>query len=431
MQLLALGLNHTTAPVSVRSAVSFSPEEIPGALASLKEMFAGSEEGGIREAMILSTCNRTEFFLAAENPEAAFRSLCRFVTDRKHIDMKEFLPHTYRYQQSDVARHTYRVASGLDSMVLGETQIVGQMKKAWREAREAGALGTGLSHLFDSTFSAAKDVRTVTAIGSQSVSLAAAGVRLAEHLFGDLSKENLLFVGAGEMIDLCAAHFCAQKPKKVTIANRTLERGAALAKKYGAEAAELKNLPEIIAGYDIVVTCTASSLPIIGLGMVQSAVAQRRHRPMIIIDLAVPRDVEPEIAKLEDVYVYTVDDLGKVVASGRESRRVAVGRAEEIIEEKVKEFDSWLVSRAAVADIQALRARAEALREEELGKALKHLDAGQDPKAVLESLSRALTNKFTHDPIAMLRNSAGLSEEERIREAAVLRGFFRSRNSRS
>ena len=250
MQLLALGLNHTTAPLSIREAVAFSPEEIPGALSALRSTYARPEEGGIREALILSTCNRTEFFLAAENGDAALHSLCSFVARQKGIDLKEFLPHTYEYRQSDVARHTFRVASGLDSMVLGETQIVGQMKKAWRIARESKSLGLMLGHLFDGTFAAAKEVRTATAIGSHSVSLAAAGVGLANQLFGSLANQNVLFVGAGEMIELCAAHFCAQHPKKVTVANRTLEKGAALARRFGAEAVELRTLPEIVSQYD-------------------------------------------------------------------------------------------------------------------------------------------------------------------------------------
>ena len=426
MQLLALGLNHTTAPLSIREAVAFSPEEIPGALSALRSTYARPEEGGIREALILSTCNRTEFFLAAENGDAALHSLCSFVARQKGIDLKEFLPHTYEYRQSDVARHTFRVASGLDSMVLGETQIVGQMKKAWRIARESKSLGLMLGHLFDGTFAAAKEVRTATAIGSHSVSLAAAGVGLANQLFGSLANQNVLFVGAGEMIELCAAHFCAQHPKKVTVANRTLEKGAALARRFGAEAVELRTLPEIVSQYDVIVSCTASSLPIIGLGMMQRAVAARRHRPILIIDLAVPRDVEEEVSRLDDVYIYTIDDLGKVVASGKESRRMAVTKAEDIIESRVQAFEGWLAARDAVPAIQALRSRAEAMREAEVKKAQRHLAAGHDAASVIEELSRALTNRLIHDPTTLLRNGTGLSAEERARENDILNEFYRS-----
>lgn len=430
MQLLALGLNHTTAPLSIREAVSFTQEEIAAALPAMKERFAPRSEGGVAEAMILSTCNRTEFFLAAENPELAAQALCRFVAEKKGLNLQEFMPHTYRYTGSAVARHTFRVASGLDSMVLGETQIVGQTKKAWREAREAKTMGLMLGHLFDSTFAAAKDVRTATAIGANSVSLAAAGVRMACQLFGDLSKRKVLFVGAGEMIELCAAHFCAQRPAEVVVANRTLERGAALARRFHARAAELKTLPEIVAEFDVIVTCTASALPIIGLGMIQRAVAKRRHRPILIIDLAVPRDVEAEVAKLDDVYVYTVDDLGRVVASGRESRRVAVSQAEAIIEMRVRDFEAWLASREAVPDIRTLRERAEAIRAREAEKAKKKLASGADPEAVVEALSKALAGKFAHDPTVLLRDAGGLSAEERAKMAALLREFYLPRAAR-
>lgn len=430
MQLLALGLNHTTAPLSVREAVSFNEEEIARTLPAMKELFSQHAAGGVGEVMILSTCNRTEFFLAAEDPEAAARSLCQFVAERKGISLQEFTPHTYQYMQSNVARHAFRVASGLDSMVLGETQIVGQIKKAWRAAREAKTLGLMLGHLFDSTFTAAKDVRTATAIGANSVSLAAAGVRMAVQLFGDLSQRKILFVGAGEMIELCAAHFCAQHPSDVVIANRTLERGAALARRFHARAVELKRMPEIVSGFDIVVTCTASALPIIGLGMIQRAVAQRRHRPMLIIDLAVPRDVEAEVSRLDDVYVYTVDDLGKVVASGKESRRVAVSQAEAIIEMRVRDFEAWLASREAVPEIQLLRHRAEEIRVVEVKKAMRHLAAGAKPEEVIESLSRSLSGKLMHDPTVLLRDGGGLSAEERSKVAGLMEEFYLPRTAR-
>ena len=244
----------------------------------------------------------------------------------------------YAFEQEEAARHTFRVASGLDSMVLGETQIVGQMKKAEKIARTAGGLGVMLNHLFQSTFTVAKEVRTATAIGANSVSLAAAAVRLALRLFGSLEQERVLFVGAGEMIELCAAHFSAQHPKSITIANRTLERGQVLARTVHADAIRLADLPDSISQYDIIVSCTASALPIIGLGMIERAINERRHRPMFIVDLAVPRDVEPEIDRLDDVYVYTVDDLGKVVSEGLHSRQAAIAQAETIIGLRVTDF---------------------------------------------------------------------------------------------
>ena len=301
MQLIALGLNHTTAPVEVRQRVAFGDAEIPATIGYLRERFSSPRQGGVHEAAILSTCNRTEIYLAAENAEAARASVLSYLAECKHVQLNELEPHIYTFYQEEAAQHTFRVASGLDSMVLGETQIVGQMKKAEKIARECHGLGVMLNHLFQTTFTVAMEVRTATAIGANSVSLAAAAVRLALRLFGSLQDEKVLFVGAGEMIELCVAHFAAQKPKSITIANRTLERGQSLARTVNADAMKLADLPERIAEFDVIVSCTASALPIIGLGMIERAVAERRHRPMFIVDLAVPRDVEAEIDRLDDV----------------------------------------------------------------------------------------------------------------------------------
>ena len=316
MQLLALGLNHTTAPLAIRERVAFGPDEVADFVSHLLSRCCESARGGIHEAAVLSTCNRTEIYAAVENIEQARESILSHIVDVKAVERRELEPHIYQFNQEEAARHTFRVASGLDSMVLGETQIVGQMKKAEKMARDCHGLGVMLNHLFQSTFTVAKEVRTATAIGANSVSLAAAAVRLALKLFGTLEKERVLFVGAGEMIELCAAHFAAQKPLSITIANRTLERGQTLARTVHAEAVRLADLPDTISRYDVIVSCTASALPIIGLGMIERAINERRHRPIFIVDLAVPRDVEPEVERLDDVYVYTVDDLGKVVALG-------------------------------------------------------------------------------------------------------------------
>ena len=279
MHLLAIGLNHTTAPVSVRERVAFGPEEIAETIGHMRERFSSTQMGGIHEAAILSTCNRTEIYCAAEDTDAARDSVLGFICERKNVSRSELEPHIYTFTQEEAAKHTFRVASGLDSMVLGETQIVGQMKKAEKMARDAHGLGTMLNHLFQSTFTVAKEVRTATAIGANSVSLAAAAVRLALRLFGSLKDERVLFVGAGEMIELCAAHFAAQQPKAITIANRTLERGQVLARTVHADAIRLADLPEKIAGYDIIVSCTASALPIIGLGMIERAIKNGRYKP--------------------------------------------------------------------------------------------------------------------------------------------------------
>ena len=317
------------------------------------------------------------------------------------------------------------VLAALEFRVQDEPPSEGQMEKAEKMARDAHGLGTMLNHLFQSTFTVAKEVRTATAIGANSVSLAAAAVRLALRLFGSLKDERVLFVGAGEMIELCAAHFAAQQPKSITIANRTLERGQVLARTVHADAIRLADLPEKIAGYDIIVSCTASALPIIGLGMIERAINERKHRPMFIVDLAVPRDVEPEIDRLDDVYVYTVDDLGKVGNQGMASRQAAITQAETIISLRMSDFAEWLRQRETVPFIQSLRDRAHLLAEAELARALRHLHHGDSPEEVLQMLAYGLTNKLTHDPTILLRNGEGLDDEDRDLMERLLNRFYR------
>jgi len=309
-------------------------------------------------------------------------------------------------------------------MVIGEPQILGQMKQAEKLAREAGGMGPLLHHLFQRTFAVAKEVRTSTEIGTASVSMAAAAVRVAERIFGDLSACHVLFVGAGEMIELTATHFAARHPKSIAVANRTLERAEALAGRLHGRSMQLAELPGQLARFDIVVSCTASTLPIIGLGMVERAVRSRRHRPMFIVDLAVPRDVEPEVARLDDVYVYTVDELGKVVQAGTETRLAAVAQAEAIIETRVRDFESWFKTRAAVPVIQGLRERAHALRALELDRARKSLARGDTPDVVLEQLAQALTNKLLHSPISALHHASDTDEAERARLLALFARFY-------
>jgi glutamyl-tRNA reductase len=309
-------------------------------------------------------------------------------------------------------------------MVLGEPQILGQMKQAERLSREAGGLGLLLNHLFQRTFAVAKEVRSSTEIGAHSVSMAAAAVRVAESIFGELTGSDVLLVGAGEMIELTATHIAARRPKSITVANRTVERAASLAHRFQGRAMCLAELPDSLARFDIVVSCTASTLPIIGLGMVERAVKNRRHRPMFIVDLAVPRDVEQEVARLEDVYVYTVDDLGRIVATGSEHRQAAVAQAEAIIETRVRDFDAWIRSRAAVPVIQGLRNRAESLSAQETDRARKLLARGESPEAVIEKLAQALTNKFLHAPVSALHQAAGQDEASRAQLVALLSRFY-------
>jgi glutamyl-tRNA reductase len=423
MQLLAVGLNHTTAPVSLREQLALAPEQLGGAVLAARNWFARFNSRGEDEAALLSTCNRTEMYAASDAPEPLDAS-AHFLADYHRLSFSELRPHLYMLPQHDAVRHAFRVASGLDSMVLGEAQILGQMKDAVRAADEAGGLGTYLHQLFQRSFAVAKEVRSTTEIGAHSVSMAAAAVRLSQRIFDRVADQNVLFIGAGEMIDLCATHFAAHGPKSVTIANRTMERGEALAARFNGKAIGLADLPEKLAQFDIVVSCTASTLPLLGLGLVERAIKARRHRPMFMVDLAVPRDIEPEVARLDDVFLYTVDDLAQVVQSGVESRQAAVAQAEAIIEMRVQSFMHWMGDRTVVPVIRDLHESSEALRVAELDRARKMLARGEDVDAVLEALSKGLTAKFLHGPQQALHRAEG---DERARLASLLPQLFRGR----
>ncbi|MBP6711831.1 MAG: glutamyl-tRNA reductase [Propionivibrio sp.] len=392
MALFTLGINHRTAPLTVREQVAFHAEELRRALSDLMS------SGHVHEAAILSTCNRTELYCQADTPQIAID----WLADYRRVPAHVIEPYLYAHPDREAVRHAFRVASGLDSMVLGEPQILGQMKEAVRIARESGALGTTLNKLFQSSFAVAKDVRSTTAIGANIVSMAAAAVRLAERIFETIANQNVLFIGAGEMIELCATHFAARNPKQIVIANRTIDRGRALADRFGATAIRLEDVGERLAEFDIVVSCTASQLPIIGLGLVERAIKARRHRPMFMVDLAVPRDVEVEVGGLDDVFLYTVDDLALVVESGVESRNSAVVDAEAIVAARVDAFLHWLQTRETVPVIRSLRDSAERMRRHEVEHALKLLAKGEDPASVLDQLSQRLTNKFLHAPTQAL-----------------------------
>ena len=409
--IFTLGINHHSAPLAIRERVAFGADKLHHALAELAHAQV------VREVAILSTCNRTELYCAAESPQRVVDWLCAYhqVT---HDDLSPFL---YVHDQPAAVRHAFRVACGLDSMVIGEPQILGQVKDAVRAAEEVGTLGTQLHKLFQRAFSVAKEVRSTTAIGANIVSMAAAGVHLAERIFESVAGQRILFIGAGEMIELCAAHFCAEKPKQVTVANRTVERGRELADRYGGSAIRLDELADALPQHDIVVSCTASPLPIIGLGMAERAIKARRHRPIFIVDLAVPRDVEEEVGELDDVFLYTVDDLAQIVESGMESRQAAVVEAEGIIGQRVQEFIGWLQARNTVPVIRALRDSAERIRRNELEHALKLLARGEAPDKVLEQLSQRLSNKFLHAPTSTLNAAEG--EDRRDLQMAVERLF--------
>lgn len=400
MALFTLGINHHTAPLDVREQVAFNADKLGEALAGL------TQDSAVREAAILSTCNRTELYCAAESPEA----VVQWLTQYHGLRREDVAPYLYTLDPRDTIRHAFRVASGLDSMVIGEPQILGQMKDAVRVAESAGTLGTLLNKLFQRSFAVAKEVRTTTAIGANIVSMAAAAVHLAERIYERIADQKVLFIGAGEMIELCATHFAARNPKHLAVANRTIERGRELADRFNGEAFRLDELAARLPEFDIVVSCTASPLPIIGLGMVERAVKVRRHRPIFMVDLAVPRDIEPEVGELDDVFLYAVDDLANVVESGLESRQAAVVEAEAIIEERVDGFLTWLDSRATVPVIRALRDSAERHRRHEVEHALKLLAKGEPAEAVIDQLAQRLTNKLLHAPTQTLSQAAGRAD---------------------
>lgn len=404
MQLFAFGINHNTAPLNVREQVTFPENTVEHALHDLVG------RNPIKEAAIVSTCNRTEIYCSTEQPEQAMHWLADF----HRIQTRELDPYIYQLPRELAVKHAFRVASGLDSMVLGEPQILGQLKSAIKSAEHAGTMGFLLHKLFQRTFFVAKEVRTSTEIGSNSVSMAAAAARLAERIFGDISEQRVLFIGAGEMIELCASHFVTRKPKRITVANRTTERAEALASRYDAHAITLSDLPEQLPLHDIVVTCTASPLPILGKGMVERAIKARKHRPIFIVDLAVPRDVESEVVELDDVFLYYVDDLSEIVKEGLDSRQNAVAQAETIIDTNVIDFMRWVATRELVPTIRALRDQGERFRRHEMARASKLLAKGEDPQKVMESLSHGLTNKFLHIPSSTLNQATAEEREELV-----------------
>ncbi|MGH8821526.1 MAG: glutamyl-tRNA reductase [Rhodoferax sp.] len=419
MSVWALGINHTTAPLDLRGRFAFAVDQIQPALRGLRASLARHPE-----VAIISTCNRTEIYCAGEIMVAGHAM--DWLAHTAGVSPELLRSHAYTLEDGPAARHAFRVASGLDSMVLGEAQILGQMKDAVRAAEQVGALGTTLNQLFQRSFAVAKEVRTATEIGAHSISMAAAAVRLAGQLFEDLGQIRVLFVGAGEMIELAATHFAAKNPKAIVIANRTLERGEKLASRFGGEVMRLADLPARLHEFDAVVSCTASTLPLIGLGAVERALKARRHRPMFMVDLAVPRDIEAEVKALQDVYLYTVDDLAAVVQTGQANRQAAVAQAEAIIDAGVQSFMHWMDQRGSVPLIQQLNAQADEWRNAELARARKLLARGEDVDAVLEALSKGLTQKILHGAMAELHAGDHAARE---RASDAIEHFF-LRNSR-
>lgn len=412
MAFIALGINHKTASVAVRERVAFGPERLVDALQQLCRV------APCREAAILSTCNRSELYLALDEvqPEA----ILAWLADYHHLDPGELRRCAYVHEDSEAVRHMMRVACGLDSMILGEPQILGQMKDAYASAREAGTLGPQLGRLFQAVFNTAKTVRTDTRIGENPVSVAFAAVSLAKQIFSDLKRSQALLIGAGETIALVARHLHEQGVSRIVVANRTLERARQLADEIGGQAVLLADIPEQLVHSDIVISSTASPLPILGKGAVERALKKRKHRPVFMVDIAVPRDIEPEVGELDDIYLYTVDDLHEVIAENLRSRQGAAHAAEELVLAGVTEFTERLRERDSLDLLRRYRARAEQLRDEELAKARRLLGNGTPAEDVLAQLARGLTNKLLHAPSVQLKKFSASGRHDALAVAQEL-----------
>jgi len=423
MNLIALGINHNSATVEVRERVAFAPEQLAEALrdACLLE--------GIAEVVILSTCNRTELYAAASDSGASaarIERLLAWMAGYHHLPASELQRDAYHHEGEVALQHLVRVAAGLDSMVLGEPQIFGQLKSAFAVASEAGTVGSALRLVFQRAFSIAKKVRTDTAIGENPVSVAYAAVDMAGHIFSNLSDCNALLVGAGETIELVSRHLLEAGVNRVVIANRTLGRARELAQRFGAEAVLLSEIPQQLVHADIVITSTASQLPILGKGAVEDAIRQRKHRPMLMVDIAVPRDIEAQVGELRDVYLYTVDDLRQIVDQNLRSRQDEARKADAIIAEGVRAFSLDQRSLGAVDLLKEYRQRAEVLRAQETERALAAIARGEDPAAVVQQLPRSITKKLLHAPTAGLKQAGAAGRDDLLAHARSLLGLQQS-----
>ena len=412
MSLLALGLNHHTAPVDIRERAAIGDERLSEALLALKEVDA------VNEAAIVSTCNRTEIYCGMLDSNAAP------VIDWMHLYLRQpdlqLHPYLFRHANQDVVRHLMRVCSGLDSMVIGEPQILGQMKQAYRNAAEAGTVGAELSPLFQSAFSVAKQVRTDTAIGQSPVSVAFAAVSLARQIFADFSRHHALLIGAGETIQLTAKHLQSAGIKNITIANRSEKRAQSLADEVNGQTISLTDIPDALVEADIIISSTGSPLPIVGKGMAGSALKARKYRPQLMVDIAVPRDIEAEVADLDGIFLYTVDDLTDVIDENRQSRNVAASEAEEIVDIQVKAFMSRIQAMGANTLIRAYRDKVSDIQTETLERSLKQLQAGRDPELVMRHLAHTLGNKLMHTPTTRLREAAEVDDKALLAAARTL-----------
>lgn len=409
MSIIAVGINHKTAPVAVREKISFNPDQLSHAL---KELLS---EVDCQEAAILSTCNRTELYLVQDaHIEQTKQRIVGWLEEYHRIPANHITPSLYWHTDQQAVNHMMRVACGLDSLVLGEPQILGQMKQAYSQAKAAGSMALVMDRLFQRTFGVAKQVRTETEIGASAVSVAYAAVNLAKHIFSSLEKASVLLVGAGETIELVAKHLYDNKVGHITVANRTLSRAEAMAEQIGADVITLAQIPEHMVQADIVISSTGSTLPIIGKGMVEHALSKRKHRPMFMVDLAVPRDIEEQVNELEDVFLYTVDDLQSIIAKNVENRRKAAVQAEGIVNTQSNGFMSWLRGLNTQDAVLSYREQSISERDLLLEKALTQLSNGKNPEAVVAELATKLTNKLMHAPTSAFQSAAQGGELDKL-----------------
>ncbi len=419
MSLLTIGVNHTSAPVEIRERVAIPDSALPSALGKLIHV------PSVEEAAIVSTCNRTELYCYVDSYDAGKSATVQWLRDYHQIELDQNQSYLYNHADQDTAKHMFRVASGLDSMVLGEPQILGQLKQAYQFAVNAGTLGKQLNQLFQHSFNVAKKVRTHTSIGTNPVSVASTAVSLAKQIFGDLSSRNALFIGAGETIELAAQHLSAVGANRITIANRNITRAQKLANKFNGYGVSLSYISEVLPESDIVITATSSTLPILGKGLLERSLKRRKHKPILVIDLAIPRDVEPEAAKLQDIYLYSVDDLKQVIQENMQSRISAADEAEIIIDDEVTKFYQWLRGQDVTDVIRTYRNQAEQHKTEAIEKASRMLKQGKSTDEVMQFLANTIVNKLLHTPTEALKSAGAESHQELLEAAKTILGLPR------
>ena len=414
MSIVVIGVNHKTAPVSIREQIAFSPEKLAEALQQATNI---SPEG-----MILSTCNRTEIYIKIDQKDE-IEAIGKWLAEYHKVEHHKLAPYFYIYQKEQAVRHAFRVACGLDSLVLGEPQILGQLKVALKTASDHKATGRTLKRLMQFAFSTAKKIRTQTSIGSNPVSVAFAAVNLAKQIFSHLDEQTVMLIGAGETIELVGRHIYSTGVKRIIIANRSIDNAAKLAKEFNGTCIGLAEIGTYLADADIVISSTAAPMPIIGKGTVEHALKIRKHRPIFMVDIAVPRDIEEAVSELDDIYLYTVDDLHSVIEENLKSRQQAAEKAEAMVTEEVKSFSAWLQAQDQVQLIQNYRTQLNNAKQETLGKAQKMLANGKSAQEALQFLAHTLTNKLAHQPTSVMNKAAHNGDIELLQAATKLLGL--------